>query len=344
MASRIRDAGWLESATGDQRQGDTGRRTIRREPHRRRGMRALLAALESAGRMRRRVTFSRNLTLSLSRTCRCYCKYCSFATHQPHLHAPGRGRATLLDGAVVAPPRQGAAASSPASGPEAQPPRSPPGSPQYGHRGLHRPPWPGCASGRSSAACLPHTNLGVLPKRGDLGAPAGRRDRVAGADARASVAERLMDTVHAELCRPEHPARPIETIAAAGGCVSRSRAGSSSGSARPRTSGSRRSRSSRGCTSATGTSQEVILQNFVPHQSYYGREPAEIAGEAALEDHLADRGRARPAAAGAELGLAGHARGHEAADRARERAASRRGDPGAGRENPQRLYAKPQML
>src|SRR5437588_4239284 len=38
--------------------------------------------------MRRRVTFSRNFTLSLSRTCRCYCKYCSFATHKPHLYAP----------------------------------------------------------------------------------------------------------------------------------------------------------------------------------------------------------------------------------------------------------------
>ena len=38
--------------------------------------------------MRRRVTFSRNLTLSLSRTCRCYCKYCAFATHQAHLHEP----------------------------------------------------------------------------------------------------------------------------------------------------------------------------------------------------------------------------------------------------------------
>ena len=38
--------------------------------------------------MRRRVTFSRNLTLSLSRTCRCYCKYCAFATHRAHLHAP----------------------------------------------------------------------------------------------------------------------------------------------------------------------------------------------------------------------------------------------------------------
>ena len=38
--------------------------------------------------MRRRVTFSRNLTLSLSRTCRCYCKYCAFATHKAHLHEP----------------------------------------------------------------------------------------------------------------------------------------------------------------------------------------------------------------------------------------------------------------
>src|SRR3989442_11140600 len=36
----------------------------------------------------RRVTFSRNFTLSLSRTCRCYCKYCSFATHRAHLHEP----------------------------------------------------------------------------------------------------------------------------------------------------------------------------------------------------------------------------------------------------------------
>ncbi len=36
----------------------------------------------------RRVTFSRNYTLSLSRTCRCYCKYCAFATHQAHIYAP----------------------------------------------------------------------------------------------------------------------------------------------------------------------------------------------------------------------------------------------------------------
>src|SRR5947209_12288476 len=49
--------------------------------------------------MRRRVTFSRNLTLSLSRTCRCYCKYCAFATHQAHLYAPDEVE-TLIDRAV----------------------------------------------------------------------------------------------------------------------------------------------------------------------------------------------------------------------------------------------------
>src|SRR5919202_7079023 len=36
----------------------------------------------------RRVTFSRNYTLSLSRTGQCYCKYCAFATHRAHLHPP----------------------------------------------------------------------------------------------------------------------------------------------------------------------------------------------------------------------------------------------------------------
>src|SRR5213083_415124 len=36
----------------------------------------------------RRVTFSRNYTLSLSRTCQCYCKYCAFATHRAHIYAP----------------------------------------------------------------------------------------------------------------------------------------------------------------------------------------------------------------------------------------------------------------
>src|SRR5579864_7271010 len=49
--------------------------------------------------MRRRVTFSRNLTLSLSRTCRCYCKYCAFATHGAHLYSP-QEVLEILDGAA----------------------------------------------------------------------------------------------------------------------------------------------------------------------------------------------------------------------------------------------------
>src|SRR6187200_2127696 len=49
--------------------------------------------------MRRRVTFSRNVTLSLSRTCVSHCKYCAFATHKPHLHTPDEVEA-LLDGAA----------------------------------------------------------------------------------------------------------------------------------------------------------------------------------------------------------------------------------------------------
>ena len=48
---------------------------------------------------RRRVTFSRNLTLSLSRTCVSHCKYCAFQTHQPHLHDPDEVIA-LLDHAA----------------------------------------------------------------------------------------------------------------------------------------------------------------------------------------------------------------------------------------------------
>ena len=43
----------------------------------------------------RRVTFSRNYTLSLSRTCRCVCKYCSFATRKAHLYTPDEVEAKL---------------------------------------------------------------------------------------------------------------------------------------------------------------------------------------------------------------------------------------------------------
>src|ERR687896_2263344 len=49
--------------------------------------------------MRRRVTFSRNVTLSLSRTCVSHCKYCAFATHRAHRHGPAEVERLLDDAA-----------------------------------------------------------------------------------------------------------------------------------------------------------------------------------------------------------------------------------------------------
>src|SRR5438067_6575076 len=45
----------------------------------------------------RRVTFSRNYTISLSRTCQCYCKYCAFATHRAHIYSPEEVESRLDD-------------------------------------------------------------------------------------------------------------------------------------------------------------------------------------------------------------------------------------------------------
>ena len=59
-------------------------------------LRAGAARVVDSGAMRR-VTFSRNFTLSLSRTCRCYCKYCAFATHRAHLYAPDEVERMLDD-------------------------------------------------------------------------------------------------------------------------------------------------------------------------------------------------------------------------------------------------------
>ena len=97
----------------------------------------------------RRITFSRNYTLSLSRTCRCYCKYCAFATHSAHLHEPDEVERQLDDAArrgckellVLTGERpevnpEVARAAAPSSGTRTSPPMS------CGH-----------ASGRSSAGC-----------------------------------------------------------------------------------------------------------------------------------------------------------------------------------------------
>jgi FO synthase len=225
--------------------------------------------------MARRVTFSRNFTLSLSRTCRCYCKYCAFATHQAHLYSPSEVE-ELLDRAVS---RHRAKELLVLTGerPEHQPEVAARLA-GYGfddftsyvvwtcERALER-------------GLLPHTNLGVL-SRDDLA-------RLRGVTASQglmleSVSERLMDTVHAG-SPSKHPTHRLETIAAAGELRI------------PFTSGilvgigetEEERMASLGALAELherhGHIQEVILQNYVPHQSYYGREPAQIAGQAAGE-------------------------------------------------------------
>jgi FO synthase len=225
--------------------------------------------------MRRRVTFSRNLTLSLSRTCRCYCKYCAFATHQAHLHDPDEVLA-LLDQAArrhrvkellvltgEAPEHNRAVAARLA---------------EYGHEDFTAYVVWVCERALERGL-LPHTNLGVL-SRADLA----RLRAVTASQGLMleSVSERLMETVHAG-SPTKHPARRIETIAAAGELKIPFTSGILVGIGETEDERLESLAQLAALHAEHGHLQEVILQNFVPHQSYYGREPAEIADTAARE-------------------------------------------------------------
>jgi FO synthase len=225
--------------------------------------------------MRRRVTFSRNLTLSLSRTCRCYCKYCSFATHQPHLHSPEQVQ-EILDRAVRRhrvkellvltgeKPEVNAAVSSRLA--------------EYGHPDFTSYVVWTCQQALDRGL-LPHTNLGVLGP-GDL---ARLRDVSASQGLMLeSVSERLMATVHAG-SPTKHPAARIATIAAAGQLKIPFTSGILVGIGETEDERMASLETLAGLHQRYGHIQEVILQNFVPHQSYYGREPAQIADAAARE-------------------------------------------------------------
>ena len=142
-----------------------------------------------------------------------------------------------------------------------------------------------------------------------------------------SVSERLMETVHAG-SPTKHPPRRIETIAAAGELKIPFTSGILVGIGETEEERMASLAALAELHERHGHLQEVILQNFVPHQSYYGREPAQIA-DAAARGVLAHRRLARAAARRAGVGLPGHARGHEAADRRDAAADAGRRDPGA---------------
>ena len=126
---------------------------------------------------------------------------------------------------------------------------------------------------------LPHTNLGVL-ERGDL---ARLREVTASQGLMLeSASERLMETVHAG-SPTKHPARRIETIRTAGELRIPFTSGILVGIGESEQERMDSLAALAELHAEHGHLQEVILQNFVPHQRYYGQEPAEIADEAARE-------------------------------------------------------------
>jgi FO synthase len=224
--------------------------------------------------MRRRVTYSRNLTLSLSRTCRCYCKYCAFATHTAHLYAPDEVEA-IIDGAA----RRGIKELLVLTGERPEVNAEVAARLRgYGHDDF---------TGYVVWACeralergiLPHTNLGVL-SREDLS----RLREVTASQGLMleSISERLMETVHAG-SPTKHPARRLETIRAAGELKIPLTTGVLVGIGESEEERIASLQAIAAVHAEHGHIQEVILQNFVPHHRYYGQEPAEIADEAARE-------------------------------------------------------------
>ena len=220
----------------------------------------------------RRVTFSRNYTLSLSRTCQCYCKYCAFATHQAHIRAPEEVE-KLLDEAV----RRNAKELLVLTGekPEVNPVVAARLA-EWGHEDFTSYVVWNCERALERGM-LPHTNIGVL-EHDDL---AKLREVTASQGLMLeSVSERLMDTVHAG-SPTKHPARRLATIQAAGELKIPFTSGILVGIGETQEEQVESLEALAELHGKYGHIQEVILQNFVPHPKYYGAEVADIADEAA---------------------------------------------------------------
>ncbi len=219
------------------------------------------------------MTFSRNVTLSLSRTCQCYCKYCAFATHQAHLHTPAEVE-QLIDGAARRNVKELLVLTGEA--PEAASPNVAERLAQLGHADFTAYVVWACERALERGI-LPHTNLGVL-SREDLG----RLREVTASQGLMleSVSPRLMETVHAG-SPTKHPERRLATIRAAGELRIPFTSGILVGIGETEDERMASLQALAEIQAQHGHLQEVILQNFVPHQRYYGQEPAEIATAAA---------------------------------------------------------------
>jgi FO synthase len=220
--------------------------------------------------MTRRVTFSRNVTLSLSRTCVSHCKYCAFQTHQPHLHAPDDVE-QMIDRAA----RRGVKELLVLTGDE--PDHHPGVRARLAALGFDDfvayVVW-ACERGLERGL-LPHTNLGVL-SRGDLA-----RLREVTASQGLMLESTRPDLVAHQGSPTKDPARRLQTIRDAGELGIPFTSGILVGIGESPADRIEALRALAAAQQEFGHLQELILQNFVPHRKYYGEEPAEVATEAA---------------------------------------------------------------
>jgi FO synthase len=222
----------------------------------------------------RRVTFSRNYTLSLSRTCQCYCKYCAFATRKAHIHSPEEVE-RKLDEAT----RRNAKELLVLTGerPEVNPEVAARLA-EWGHDDFTAYVVWSCERALERGI-LPHTNIGVLSHE-DL---ARLREVTASQGLMLeSSSERLMDTVHVG-SPTKHPAKRLATIEAAGELKIPFTSGILVGIGETTDEQIESLEALAALHREYGHLQEVILQNFVPHPRYYGQEVADIADRASLE-------------------------------------------------------------
>src|ERR687892_2845329 len=220
----------------------------------------------------RRVTFSRNYTLSLSRTCQCYCKYCAFATHRAHIHDPAEVE-DRLDEAV----RRNAKELLVLTGerPEVNSEVAARLG-EWGHEDFTSYVVWACQRALERGL-LPHTNLGVL-SRHDL-------DRLREVTASQGL---MLESINPDLVvhqgsPTKHPERRLETIRLAGELRIPFTTGILVGIGESEAERFGALAAIAEVHAGHGHIQEVILQNFVPHPRYYGREVAEIADAAAKE-------------------------------------------------------------
>src|SRR3954469_17413372 len=214
----------------------------------------------------RRVTFSRNFTVSLSRTCQCYCKYCAFATHQAHLYAPDEVE-KLLDDAARRNVKELLVLTGEKPEVNAEVARR---LREYGHDGFTS--YVAWACERAlERGMLPHTNIGVAS-----------RDELARLREVTASQGLMLESVNPDLVAHQgsptkHPARRLDTIRAAGELRIPFTSGILVGIGESPEERVGALEALATVHAEYGHLQEVILQNFVPHPRYYGAEPAEIA-------------------------------------------------------------------